>query len=110
MTKSEIAKLYIQHLENGEIEKVIELFSKEGIVHSPLYGSMSAKDFYVALKEDTTDSKLKFKGVFEEPNSNRLALYFNYIWTLQSGKKVDFDVVDINVFNDKNKIAELKII
>ncbi len=36
--KKEIAIQYLKHLENGEIENVIDLFHSEGIVDSPIYG------------------------------------------------------------------------
>jgi hypothetical protein len=53
---------------------------------------------------------LKLKGIFEDADSARIALYFEYKWTVKSGKITEFDVVDIFKFNDENKITELKII
>lgn len=110
MTRVDIAKLYIKHLEHNEIDKVVELFSKDGIVHSPIYGSKPANEFYRVLQEDTAQSKLQLNGVFEESQSNRLAIYFKYLWTLKNGDLIDFDVVDIIVFDTFNKIEELTII
>lgn len=105
-----IAKNYIDLLEKGDIAGVILLFSDSGKVHSPIYGEKTAKNFYTDLAEDTTESKLIINGIFEEPSSSRVALYFNYEWTLKSGKIVDFDVVDIIVFDAEGKISELRII
>jgi ketosteroid isomerase-like protein len=106
----EIARNYIDLLEKGDIRGVISLFSSTGIVHSPIYGKKSAKEFYNDLAEDTSESKLTINGIFEEPGSNRVALYFNYTWTLKNGEVVNFDVVDIIVFDDDGKISELRII
>jgi ketosteroid isomerase-like protein len=106
----EIVKNYIDLLEKGDIRDVISLFSKSGVVYSPIYGKKSAEKFYNDLAEDTTESKLTIKGIFEEPDSNRVALYFNYKWTLKNDEKVNFDVVDIIVFDDEGKISELHII
>jgi hypothetical protein len=106
----EIARNYIDLLEKGDIRGVISLFSSTGIVHSPIYGKKSAKEFYNDLAEDTSESKLTINGIFEEPGSNRVALYFNYTWTLKNGEVVNFDVVDIIVFDDDNNIVNLKII
>lgn len=102
MTKKEIAKQYIEFLENGDINKIIKLFSKKGQVTSPIYCTKLASDFYKKLNEDTLKSKLKFKGFFEEKDSQRIALYFKYNWTLKNNSYVEFD--------ENNKIEHLKII
>ncbi|MDO6676500.1 nuclear transport factor 2 family protein [Tenacibaculum sp. 1B UA] len=110
MNKSEIAKKYLKHLENGNIEKVIDLFSSNGIVESPIYGIKKADVFYRELNNDTSNSELFLKGIFEQNDSNNLALYFTYKWTLKNNEKVEFDVVDIIELDSENKITELKII
>ena len=110
MTKKEIAKQYITHLENGNIGQVVALFNQNGMVDSPLYGIKKADEFYRELNSDTSNSELSLKGIFEENDSNNLALYFTYKWTLKNNKKVEFDVVDIIEFDNQNKISKLKII
>ncbi|WP_440122295.1 nuclear transport factor 2 family protein [Tenacibaculum sp. Ill] len=110
MNKSEIAKKYLEHLENGNIEKVINLFSNNGIVESPIYGIKKADQFYRELNNDTSNSELFLKGIFEQNDSNNLALYFTYKWTLKNNEKVEFDVVDIIELDYENKITKLKII
>ncbi|WP_299148387.1 nuclear transport factor 2 family protein [uncultured Dokdonia sp.] len=110
MNKKEVAKQYITHLENGNIEQVIALFTQNGIVDSPLYGIKNANDFYRELNSDTSTSELYVKGIFEEDHTNSIALYFTYKWTLKNDKKVEFDVVDIIEFDNQHKISKLKII
>ncbi|AZJ35226.1 nuclear transport factor 2 family protein [Tenacibaculum singaporense] len=110
MNKNKIAKKYLEHLENGNIEKVINLFSNNGIVESPIYGIKKADEFYRELNNDTSNSELFLKGIFEQNDSNNLALYFTYKWTLKNNEKVEFDVVDIIELNSENKITKLKII
>ena len=110
MSKKEIAKKYLKHLENGEIEEVINLFDSNGIVESPIYGIKKAEDFYRELASDTSNSELLLKGIFEQSDSNEIALYFTYKWTLISNEVVQFDVVDIIEFDSNNKISKLIII
>lgn len=110
MTKKEVAQAYINELEQGHVANVVALFSANGIVESPLYGLQNASDFYVQLNNDTHNSKLSLKGIFEDHNTGHMALYFEYIWTLRSDEKVTFDVVDILEFDTNNKITKLKII
>ncbi|MDF1695754.1 MAG: hypothetical protein P1U56_07990 [Saprospiraceae bacterium] len=104
------ALLYLKYLEENSIDALLNLFSTDAIVHSPLYGSMPAGDFYKTLANDTTSSQLTYQEIFENSTGQQLALYFNYKWTLVSGKVVVFDVVDIIKFNDQGKVIDLKII
>jgi ketosteroid isomerase-like protein len=70
------------------------------------YTGLGAKNSYI----DTISSELKLKGIFDDADSDRIALYFEYKWTIKSGKIVEFDAVDIIVFDNDNKITTLKII
>lgn len=110
ITKKETANKYIDFLEKGDMDNLLKLFSENAIVDSPVYGVLNAKEFYTKLSNDTLLSELNLKGIFEENESNNIALYFNYKWTLINNKQVDFDVVDIIEFNDSNQISSLKII
>ncbi|RZK11358.1 MAG: nuclear transport factor 2 family protein [Flavobacterium sp.] len=109
-TKREIAEKYMALLSTGKVEEIISLFTFDAIVSSPIYGEKKASLFYKELIDDTTSSALKLKGIFEDRNLNSIALYFEYTWTLISGKIVVFDVVDVIVFDDEHKIVSLKII
>jgi hypothetical protein len=110
MTKSEVATKYIEYLSNGAVEQVVSLFSADGMVSSPIYGDKPATSFFKELTNDTTNSKLTLRRIFDDPDSNSLALYFEYEWTVKSGKVVVFDVVDVLDFNHETKIEKLKII
>ena len=109
-TKKEIALTYLDYLAKGDSEEIIKLFNKNAIVDSPIYGIMKADEFYHQLTNDTSNSVLEPKGIFEENDSNKLALYFGYRWTLRNKEEVEFDVVDIIEFDSLNNIHKLKII
>jgi hypothetical protein len=110
MTKKETAYAYLQHLGDGKLEALLSLFSEGAQIESPVYGQMSASDFYTQLFSDTTQSVLRLRGLFEDAESGRVALYFSYGWTLADGQEVNFDVVDILEFDPANRISRLKII
>ncbi len=110
MTKKDAALKYLEYLEKGQIENVIELFHIDGIVDSPLYGVKKASDFYQELSNDTRNSQLHLLGIYEQNEANDIALYFTYQWTLKNNEEVKFDVVDIITFDSENKIIKLKII
>lgn len=110
ISKTTIARQYLNLLEQGNTQAIIELFSEKGQVDSPIYGVKSAKDFYTELTSDTSSSVLELKGIFEQKSNGTLAIYFTYHWTLANKEKVTFDVVDILEFDDDHKITHLKII
>ena len=110
ISKQEVAKKYIDHLQKGETDEIIRLFTTDAKVDSPLYGILNVSNFFSTLKNDTAESKLKTHGIFQKENSNEIALYFEYIWKLKNEATVKFDVVDIISFNKENKIVQLKII
>ncbi|WP_298894978.1 nuclear transport factor 2 family protein [uncultured Psychroserpens sp.] len=110
MTRTSIAKRYLKYLEHGDMERIVDLFSETGTVSSPLYGDQPANAFYASLQNDTNSSKLELKGIFDDHQSNKLALHFNYHWVLKTEATVNFDVVDIISFNKELKIDHLQII
>ncbi len=110
MNKISIAKSYIKHLSNGDLEQLLSLFAENGRVISPVYGHKDYKEFYLQLFADTNNSDLSIKGIFEDATTGNIALHFNYQWTLKNDSHVNFEVVDILEFNDDNKIEVLTII
>lgn len=109
-SKQEIAELYIKHLSDGKMKSITFLFSKDAIVLSPVYGEQKAVEFYKILGADTNTSVLTSKGFFDEADSNRFALFFNYEWEIADGNLVNFDVVDIFELDGHKKIKKLQII
>ena len=110
MERKRIAYQYLNYLEEGNMSSIIALFDINGTVNSPIYGIKKASDFYTQLNEDTYSSKLELKGLFDEANTSRLALYFCYTWILKNKERVTFDVVDIIEFTKQGKIKTLNII
>ena len=111
MSASTIIRAYLKALEVGSFEKVIELFSDNAVVHSPLYGTIEATRFYKDLFSDTSRSKITLKNIFaSEDNQEKAACHFSYDWTLKDGTLAPFECVDVFSFTPDMKISELKII
>lgn len=110
INKTSIAKSYIEHLSNGDLESLLSLFAENARVVSPVYGEKNYKDFYKQLFADTNNSELSIKGIFEDITTGNIALHFIYQWTLSNNSRVNFEVVDISEFNEDNKIELLTII
>lgn len=110
MNHSEILKKYLQFLEAGDYENLISLFTKEAVVHSPLYGKVAAVQFYKDLFEDTSGSKLTLLNIFTGKKESTAAVHFQFDWILKDGTAAPFEVVDVCKFSSDGKIEELTII
>lgn len=110
MDVKSIGDAYLTFLEAGDVENILSLFSDNGMVVSPLYGSKPASQFYRELQADTENSTITKNGFFLDEHHNRIAIFFKYEWTLINGDVSTFDVVDILEFDSQNKIVKLTII
>ncbi len=103
---------YLDALNESDLEKVLSLFTKDAVVHSPLYGEMDAVSFYQDLFADTERSDTTLLNVFDSAeNGNAIGLHFQYVWTLKSEEVVKFEVVDVfELSEDKSQFTKLTII
>lgn len=109
--EQEVIRQYLWGLENGNAAQIIRLFSKSGIVHSPLYGRQPARDFYQALFKDTARSEISLFHIFRESEKSSVAsAHFRYDWWMRDGSAHSFECVDIFHFDEVGKIQELRII
>ena len=106
-----IVKRYFEGLESANYQSIIQLFTEDAMVKSPLYGIVSAKKFYKELFKDTSQSKLTLLNVFSnESNPSVGAVHFRYDWIMKDGAQTSFECVDVIVLSDCGKIKELTII
>lgn len=108
----ELCETYLKALNTGDLVQITTLFEANGIVVSPLYGTLPIKDFFTGLFNDTSQSVTTFKDLYlSERNRPFVALEFHYQWTLKSGKTVEFSCVDVFELNPaRNKFIKLTII
>lgn len=101
---------YLCGMEKSDCNKLIGLFAKGGIVHSPLFGEQKATEFYPKLLGKTRSSTLSPHQIFHgEQDPSKAALHFTYEWTLNDGSVHTFDCVDLFQLNEDLEITELRI-
>jgi hypothetical protein len=108
-----LAEQYLDYLQEANLAGVLSLFSSDAKVYSPLYGVLTAVDFYQTLFKQTRASKTQLLNVFESvanATHQSMALHFNYEWVMANGTLVQFECVDVFTLNEKEKVTELKII
>ena len=82
-----LCKEYLQALNDGNLNNILNLFTTDGVVISPLYGEMSANKFYTDLFKDTNQSDTRLLNIFiSSMDDTSAALHFQYKWTLKRQK------------------------
>lgn len=103
---------YLASLEAADADRVIALFAPDGIIESPLYGTMLAAEFYPALFADTASSRLTLRATMTGSTEGRtvVSFWFDFDWTLSTGKPAPFTVVDVAELDEHGLIERLHIV
>ncbi|GAA2606302.1 nuclear transport factor 2 family protein [Actinomadura fulvescens] len=110
MSDNRVAE-YLERLAAGDLDGVLSLFAGGAVVESPLYGRMTAADFYTGLFEDTERSEITPVDTFtSDSDPRRVAVRFQYDWTLADGSATTFDCVDVIEFDGDGRIERLTIV
>ncbi|MGE5627369.1 MAG: nuclear transport factor 2 family protein [Solirubrobacterales bacterium] len=106
-----LIKRYLDALQSGNVAHILSVFEEDGVVLSPLYGKMTAKQFYSDLSEDTNESKITLLNTLQSyENEDTCAGHFKYDWTMKDGSIVTFECVDVFKVSPNNKFKQLTII
>jgi hypothetical protein len=98
---------YLEAVSSGELTRVLALFAREAVVHSPTQGGpKKPQEFYPALLEKTKGTVFRAKSFFHGEPPGTAAVLFDYC----KPDAPPFDCVDIFAFDAQGKIKELWII
>jgi len=109
-TAEALVETYLRALSNADAALAISLFAPDGIVNSPLYGNLPAREFYPELFADTAESVLSLRRTLLSTDATTLAFWFDFSWVLADGTPVPFTVVDIAELDEKRQITRLHIV
>jgi ketosteroid isomerase-like protein len=107
MTARTLASDYLSAIERGDLPAILSLFRPGATVRSPLYGPLSATEFYPRLLADTGRSELHLRGVTQD--GPLASIWFQFNWTLPSGAAADFECVDMLELDEEGLITALHI-
>lgn len=112
MTDDDLVTEYLDALAAADVDRLLRLFSDDGQVESPLYGTRTARDFYPALFADTRESRLTLKATMTGELDGRrlLSFWFDFDWILANGEPAPFSVVDVAELDDDGRITRLHIV
>ncbi|QCP00106.1 nuclear transport factor 2 family protein [Arthrobacter sp. 24S4-2] len=109
-TADALVETYLQALSDADAARVISLFTPDGIVNSPLYGELPAREFYPMLFADTAESVLSLRKTLLSPDGSTLAFWFDFGWVLADGTPAPFTVVDVAELDERGLIFRLHIV
>jgi hypothetical protein len=108
-----IVAAYLAAVEAADVDAMLALFADGGVVHSPLYGTLPAAEFYPQLFADTGAADLTLLGTMRGTSSEGrelLSFLFHFAWTLPDGTAAPFDVVDVAELDAAGQIVSLRVI
>ena len=109
-TADALVETYLRALSDADAALAIRLFTPDGIVNSPLYGELPARDFYPMLFADTAESVLSLRKTLLSPDGATLAFWFDFGWVLADGTPAPFTVVDVAELDEHGLISRLHIV
>lgn len=109
-TAEALVETYLRALSDCDADRAISLFSHDGIVNSPLYGELPAREFYPMLFADTSESVLSLRKTLLSPDASTLAFWFDFGWVLADGTPAPFTVVDVAELDEQGLISRLHIV
>lgn len=108
-----IVAAYLQAIRDGDADAMLVLFANGAVVHSPLYGTLPASEFYPGLFADTASADVTLLGTMRGTSvegRTLLSFLFHFDWVLPGGTAAPFDVVDVAELDDDGLISSIRII
>lgn len=99
--RKQVAKQYIQNLQNADYKNMVQLFEKNGVVVSTSRGKVDAKDFFYSFLPNIASANTELHQAFiSDTDSNRLAARFHFSFKLKDGEEGSGEYTDEFVFAD----------
>jgi ketosteroid isomerase-like protein len=107
-----VVRRYLKAMESGDLAAVLDCFAANGVVASPVYGVVTARDFYERLFADTIRVELRIRDLYQaQGRPDRAIAYFDYIWERHDKPLLETRLIDFFDFDSSNtKIAQLRIV
>lgn len=112
MNPDQLVDAYLAGVTAADTEALVALFSPDGEVVSPLYGTLPAAEFYPALFADTAESDLTLRTTMTGSLDGRpvVSFWFDFNWRLATGEPAPFTVVDVAELDHAGLIRRLHIV
>ncbi len=108
----ELARLYLQAIESGDLPAMLNLFAEDATATSPISGKQPARDFYTNVMNITSDRSTLHKNTFTDTSgAPQMAVHFNYTRTIRNGHPETIECVDLfELTEDQTRFQSVRII
>lgn len=107
----QIVLRYLAGLEQADCVALLNLFSDQALVNSPLFGELFARDFFVKALPTGISAKIQEYEIFQNTsNPSRFSLRFLVCWKLAGVEFPAIRCVDTFEIDDNLHIKELEIV
>ena len=112
MTVPTVIRRYLKALEAGDLQGVLDCFSLDGVVVSPVYGIVKAQDFYARLFADTIRTEIVVRDLYAaQGRPDRAIAHFDYVWERRGEPTLETRLIDLFDFDPSGtKVVRLRII
>ncbi len=111
MSREAVVRAYLEAMAAGDLDRVLDCFTPEGRVSSPVYGGVPVADFYRQLFADTRAASVDLKRIYTDADAAHFAAHFSYRWERNDGTRTHCDLVDLFDFAPgSEKIVHLTVI
>ena len=112
MTAYSVVRRYLRAMEAGDLTRVLACFASDGVVVSPVYGTVAVKSFYERLFADTIRTEIRIRDLYQaEGDPGKVVAYFDYVWERRGASRLDTRLIDFFEFDlSGEKIMRLRIV
>jgi ketosteroid isomerase-like protein len=109
-----LAREYLDAVEAGDADRLLDLFAADAVVRSPLYGELPAAEFFPRMLGDTARAELELLGAAAGATvgGGRLAIWHSrFDWALAGGGDiVGADMVHVAELDADGRITVFTIV
>ena len=94
-TTADLIRRYLAFMAAGDLDGVVSCFCEDGVVVSPVYGTVPVRPFYEKLFADTIHAEVAVRAVYiSQERQDRAIAHFGYKWERRGQPTLDTHLVD----------------
>lgn len=103
---------YLHAMEANDLPGVLDCFTPDALIASPVYGKVPVRRFYEKLFADTVGARVTIRSLYSSPERPDLWIaHFDYVWVRRDQADMDTELIDLfELDGSGERIRKLRII
>lgn len=111
MLYEDCLKKYYEAIEQANYADIMKLFAKDSVVIHPIFGHLSAKEFFKLLLEKSKNNDVRMINIFKTDElPTRRACYLNVSFVTQDNQTFEEEAIHIFDFQTNGLISKVTVI